>query len=73
VLFLGATVVLATFALGIHWLMDIVAGLAAGVLAVVLALRVERAYGRSAATLSLRAVPASALDVIPRAPRMEVR
>jgi membrane-associated phospholipid phosphatase len=72
-LYLGAAIVTATFALGIHWLMDIVAGAAAGVLAVVFALRVERVYGRSAATLSLRAVPASALDMIPRAPRMEVR
>lgn len=41
-LFLGAPVALATFVLGIHWITDIVAGVALGVLSVMLALRLER-------------------------------
>jgi DNA-binding SARP family transcriptional activator/membrane-associated phospholipid phosphatase len=43
VLFLGAPVVLATYVLGIHWLTDLVAGAAVGVLSVMLALRIDRA------------------------------
>ncbi len=42
VLALGATIVLATFLLGIHWLPDIVAGLAVGVLGMALARRIDR-------------------------------
>ena len=38
---LALTVVIATFGLGIHWLPDIVAGLAVGALSVALALRLE--------------------------------
>ncbi|UCC71449.1 MAG: protein kinase [Gemmatimonadota bacterium] len=38
---LGATVVLSTFVLGIHWIADVIAGLALGVLSVMLALRVD--------------------------------
>jgi serine/threonine protein kinase/membrane-associated phospholipid phosphatase len=38
---LGATIVLSTFVLGIHWIADIVAGLAVGVLSVMLALRFD--------------------------------
>lgn len=55
---LGATIVLSTFGLGIHWLPDIVAGGAVGVLSVALALRLEpervgdRAAGRAVATVS---------------------
>jgi membrane-associated phospholipid phosphatase len=41
VLFLGCAVVLSTVALGIHWLPDLVAGAATGVIAVTLALRVD--------------------------------
>jgi tRNA A-37 threonylcarbamoyl transferase component Bud32/membrane-associated phospholipid phosphatase len=41
VLALGATIVLSTFVLGIHWLADIVAGLAVGSLSVALALKVD--------------------------------
>lgn len=52
--FLGATVVVSTFGLGIHWLPDIVGGAAVGVLAVALALRFERAPSRLAPA-SLRA------------------
>jgi membrane-associated phospholipid phosphatase len=48
--FIGSTVILATFVLGIHWTMDLVAGAAAGVLSVVLALRANaRIEGRRAA------------------------
>ncbi len=52
---LGTTVILATFVLGIHWLPDIVAGVAVGVLSVALALRLEA--GRTAEPA---AVPAPA-------------
>jgi len=38
---LGGTVILSTLGLGIHWLPDIVAGVALGVLSVALALRLE--------------------------------
>jgi len=38
---LGGTVILATFGLGIHWLPDIVAGVALGALSVAVALRFE--------------------------------
>ncbi len=41
-LFLGLLVVLSTLVLGIHWLTDVIAGLAAGGLAVALALLIER-------------------------------
>jgi DNA-binding SARP family transcriptional activator/membrane-associated phospholipid phosphatase len=41
VLFLGGNVVLATIVLGIHWAGDLVAGLGAGVLSVVLAVRID--------------------------------
>jgi tRNA A-37 threonylcarbamoyl transferase component Bud32/membrane-associated phospholipid phosphatase len=42
---LGAVIVLSTYVLGIHWLADIFAGLAVGVVAVALALRLnERVY-----------------------------
>lgn len=44
---LGCTVILATFVLGIHWLMDVAAGLAAGVLAVMLALAADRRLARN--------------------------
>jgi hypothetical protein len=43
VLFLGLTVLLSTFLLGIHWIPDIVAGVATGVLGVVLARRIDLA------------------------------
>ncbi len=44
VLALGASIMLATFLLGIHWIPDIVAGLAAGVLSVALARRLDRRF-----------------------------
>jgi len=47
---LGATIVLATLALGIHWVADIVSGLAVGVLSVVVALRLERRLAPAALT-----------------------
>ena len=42
VIAIGATVVLATFALGIHWIPDIVAGLALGIASMLLAHRLTR-------------------------------
>lgn len=42
VLFLGATVALATLVLGIHWLADVIAGTAAGVLSVAAAFRIDQ-------------------------------
>jgi DNA-binding SARP family transcriptional activator/membrane-associated phospholipid phosphatase len=41
VLFLGLAVVLATVVLGIHWLADVIAGAAAGVLSLAIALRID--------------------------------
>lgn len=41
---LGMTIVLSTFVLGIHWIVDIVGGLAVGVLGVILALRLEHRW-----------------------------
>jgi membrane-associated phospholipid phosphatase len=41
VLFLGATIVLATVALGIHWFTDVIAGVAAGLVSTVLAVRLD--------------------------------
>ena len=38
---LGATVALSTFVLGIHWLADVLAGVAMGVIAVTAALRLD--------------------------------
>jgi len=42
VLALGLTVILSTFVLGIHWMADIVAGLATGTLSVLVAVRIDR-------------------------------
>jgi serine/threonine protein kinase/membrane-associated phospholipid phosphatase len=41
ILCLGTTIVLSTFVLGIHWIADIIAGLAVGALSVMLALRID--------------------------------
>jgi DNA-binding SARP family transcriptional activator/membrane-associated phospholipid phosphatase len=41
VLYLGVAVVLATLVLGIHWLADVIAGAAAGVLSLAIALRLD--------------------------------
>lgn len=38
---LGTTIILSTFVLGIHWIADIIAGLAVGALSVMLALRLD--------------------------------
>lgn len=43
VLALGVTIILSTFVLGIHWLPDMIAGLAVGVSSVMLALRLDHA------------------------------
>jgi membrane-associated phospholipid phosphatase len=53
VAFLGLVVVLSTFALGIHWLPDIAAGLSAGLLAFSLACRLAAKAGPAATTLQL--------------------
>ncbi|UCC48674.1 MAG: protein kinase, partial [Gemmatimonadota bacterium] len=42
---LGVTIILSTFVLGIHWLADIIAGLAVGTMSVVLALRLNERVG----------------------------
>jgi membrane-associated phospholipid phosphatase len=42
VAFIGSTVILATLVLGIHWLVDVLAGVATGILAVGLALSADR-------------------------------
>jgi membrane-associated phospholipid phosphatase len=48
VLFLGLTVILSTFILGIHWSPDILAGVAVGVISVWLAVRLARALPATA-------------------------
>jgi DNA-binding SARP family transcriptional activator/membrane-associated phospholipid phosphatase len=52
ILYLAATVVLATFVLGIHWLPDLLAGAAGGVLSVSLAILLDRRLGDRAAALA---------------------
>ena len=49
VLALGATVVLSTFVLGIHWIPDMAAGLAVGVLSVAVAWRLDQRLAGAAA------------------------
>ena len=59
---LALTVVIATFGLGIHWLPDIVTGVALGVLSVALAVRLEERRRRRAAVTPRREPgPGSAL------------
>jgi DNA-binding SARP family transcriptional activator/ABC-type phosphate/phosphonate transport system substrate-binding protein/membrane-associated phospholipid phosphatase len=58
VLFIGMTIAVATIALGIHWITDAIAGIAAGALAVALALRIDRGFGHAPAPQPLR--PSSA-------------
>jgi hypothetical protein len=55
---LGLAVVISTFGLGIHWLPDIVTGVAVGILAVALAVRLE-ARGRRRSGLARRTEPAA--------------
>ncbi|MDH3498168.1 MAG: hypothetical protein OER21_15530, partial [Gemmatimonadota bacterium] len=40
----GAAIVASTFVLGVHWVADIVAGVAVGLMSVALALRLERRW-----------------------------
>jgi membrane-associated phospholipid phosphatase len=55
VLLLGLTVILSTFVLGIHWIPDIVAGLALGILSAELAMILERRKHKiAAATQSMK-------------------
>ena len=42
-LLLGTTIILATFALGIHWIPDVIAGIGVALVSVALAVRVDRA------------------------------
>jgi membrane-associated phospholipid phosphatase len=56
-LFLGATIVLSTVVLGIHWLTDIVAGAAAGVLSLMLAMRLDRRFADAAPIPVLQPTP----------------
>ena len=65
---LGTSVALSTFALGIHWLPDIVAGVAVGVLSVSLARSVESRRNRAASG----AVPAGGAGTTSRPPRARV-
>jgi DNA-binding SARP family transcriptional activator/membrane-associated phospholipid phosphatase len=65
VLWLGATVVLATYTLGIHWISDLVAGAAAGVLSFALARRTDARLARAARpyqTAALRFTAAGLTD-----------
>jgi DNA-binding SARP family transcriptional activator/membrane-associated phospholipid phosphatase len=59
-LFLGATTVLATVALGIHWITDVLAGAAVGVLSVMLALRLDRRLAGADTVLPPPPLPAPA-------------
>jgi membrane-associated phospholipid phosphatase len=54
---LALTVVVSTFGLGIHWLPDVVAGAAVGILSVALALRLEK-WGRRHTDVGQRSEPA---------------
>jgi membrane-associated phospholipid phosphatase len=59
---LGAAVALSTFALGIHWIPDIVAGVAVGIVSVEVASRLERAYLRRRRNVPAFAASAAAVD-----------
>lgn len=53
VLALGITIILATFVLGIHWLPDMIAGIAVAVISVMLAWRVDHALQNSESKLTI--------------------
>lgn len=57
VMFLGSTIVLATFVLGIHFIPDILAGVILGFLSVFLALRVDQGLGPAPVFLPATADP----------------
>jgi DNA-binding SARP family transcriptional activator/membrane-associated phospholipid phosphatase len=63
VLFLGGTVVMATFVLGIHWLSDLIAGAAAGVLSVMLAVLLDRRLPDSGSVTEVGAAPHASVPV----------
>jgi len=65
---LGLTIVLSTWTLGIHWVMDIVAGLAVGVLGVALACRFERRLGAPAGVPAAGSGPKSPRPAAPKLP-----
>ena len=60
VLALGATVILATYALGIHWIPDIIAGIGVALLSVAAAVRVDRWLERRESAASPQPEPATA-------------
>ncbi len=71
---LGLVVILSTFALGIHWLPDIAAGIAAGVLAFSLACRLaNRGPGGSSDLLPRPALGDGPTERIPSRPRNATR
>lgn len=60
VLVLGITVVISTFVLGIHWLPDMIAGVAVGGLSVALAMRLERGPAKAISPAGLKGSAATA-------------
>jgi len=59
VLALGIVVVISTFVLGIHWVPDVIAGVAAGGLSVALAMRLERRPSKAISRPTLPSVRAA--------------
>lgn len=60
VLALGIAIVLSTLVLGIHWLPDVISGLAVGCLSVALAVRLEREPSKAVSTAGLKRSAATA-------------
>jgi membrane-associated phospholipid phosphatase len=56
---LGATIVLSTFVLGIHWIAGMVAGLAVAILSVAIAQRIDRRLERSELAATYSHMPAT--------------
>ncbi|MFH1434078.1 MAG: protein kinase [Pseudomonadota bacterium] len=63
-LFLGATIVLSTFVLGIHWCADIAAGIATGLLSVCLAVLADRAITKKRQTVLIKKKILNTEDII---------
>jgi membrane-associated phospholipid phosphatase len=60
VLALGIAIVLSTLVLGIHWLPDVISGLAVGCLSVALAVRLERGLSKAVLPAGLKSSAATA-------------
>lgn len=60
ILALGIAVVISTFVLGIHWLPDVIAGVAVGGLSVALAVRLERGPSKAVSPAGLKRSAATA-------------